>query len=123
MAITTLGDNLTFENLGCGAAAEKFEESLQKVLADILDPNTVATASREISLKVSFKPSEERTSADVMITCDEKLAKDKAFPTKIFIGRDVQGNPEAHEINAQQMNLFPSAKGNVTAMQAAGKEE
>lgn len=118
----TLGEPLSFENLGCGAAEEKFEEALKKVLANILDPNTRAHTAREVILRVKIKPSEERTDADVIIDCQTKLASDKAFPTKIFIGRDVNGIPEAHEVNANQYNLFPKTKGNVTAM-AAGKEE
>jgi hypothetical protein len=117
----TLGEPLSFENLGCGAAEEKFEDALHKVLANILDPNTRAQTAREVILRVKIKPSEERTDADVIIACETKLASDKAFPTRIFIGRDVNGTPEAHEVNANQVQLFPKEKGNVTAI-AAGKE-
>ncbi len=119
----TLGEPLSFENLGCGAAEEKFEVALREALANILDPNTSAKTPREVVLKVKIKPSEERNDADVVISCDTKLAAPKPFPTKIFIGRDVQGNPEAHEVNANQYALFPKAQGNVTSMAAgAGKE-
>jgi hypothetical protein len=117
----TLGEPLSFENLGCGAAEEKFEDALKKVLANILDPNTRPQTAREVILRVKIKPSEERTDADVIIDCQTKLASDKAFPTKIFIGRDVNGIPEAHEVNANQYQLFPKEKGNVTAI-AVGKE-
>lgn len=117
----TLGEALSFENLGGGAAAEKFEESLKKVLANILDPNTRAQTSREIILRVKIKPSEERTDADVVIDCQAKLASDKVFPTKIFIGKNINGVPEAHEVNSNQYALFPKTKENVTAI-AAGKE-
>lgn len=117
----TLGEPLSFENLGCGAAEEKFEDALKKVLANILDPNTRPQVAREVILRVKIKPSEERTDADVIIDCQTKLASDRAFPTKIFIGRDVNGKPEAHEVNANQYQLFPKEKGNVTAI-AVGKE-
>jgi hypothetical protein len=103
----TMGEPLSFENLGCGAAEEKFEEALKKVLVNILDPNTRANTAREIILRVKIKPSEERTKAEVIIVCDVKLAQDKPFPTTIFIGKNAQGRPEAHEINANQMQLFP----------------
>jgi hypothetical protein len=43
----TLGEPLSFENLGCGAAEEKFEDALKKVLANILDPNTRPQTARE----------------------------------------------------------------------------
>lgn len=121
MGNVTLGEPLSFDNLGAGAAEERFEDALKKVLANILDPNTRPQTAREIILRVKIKPSEDRTDADVIIACDTKLASDKAFPTKIFIGRDVSGSPEAHEINANQVQLFPKQKENVTAI-AAGKE-
>jgi hypothetical protein len=122
MGNVTLGEPLSFENMGCGAAEEKFEDALKKVLANILDPNTRPQTAREVILRVKIKPSEERTDADVIIDCQTKLASDKAFPTKIFIGRSVNGQPEAHEINANQVQLFPKQKDNVAAI-AAGKEE
>jgi len=125
MTTITMGEPLKFENLGCGAAEEKFEDALNKVLANILDPNTRPTTAREVILRVKIKPSEERTDADVIIDCQAKLASEKAFPTKIFIGRDIQGNPEAHEVNANQMKLFPKSKENITNMAAAaaGKDK
>jgi len=120
----TLGEPLGYANLGGGAAEEKFHDALKQVLDNILDPNTRPTTAREIILRVKIKPTEERTDADVLIACDTKLATTKAFPTKVFLGRDVQGHPEAHEVNANQYNLFPKEKGNVTSMAAAaGKEE
>jgi hypothetical protein len=103
----TMGMPLSFENLGAGAAEEKFEEGLRKVLANILDLNTNPKTAREIVLRVKIKPSEDRGDAEVIIVCDVKLAQDKPFPTTIFIGRNAQGKPEAHEINANQMQLFP----------------
>ena len=123
MAELTLGDPLSFENLGGGAAKEKFEDALKKVLANILDPNTRPETAREIILRVKIKPTEARTDAAVIIACDTKLAADKAYPTKIFIGKSITGTPEAHEINANQYNLFPKTKGNVTSMPAAAGEE
>lgn len=122
MTPVTMGEPLSFENLGCGAAQEKFEEALSKVLADIMDPNTPPRAVREINLKMTIKPSEDRTSGDVEIFCNAKLAPDKPFPTRIFIGQDVSGNPEAHEINSGQLDLFPKAKGNVTSMSAGAEK-
>ena len=118
----TLGEPLSFENLGSGAAIEKVEDALKRVYANILDPNTRAQTAREIILRVKIKPSEERTDADVIIDCQTKLASDKAFPTRIFIGKSLTGVPEAHEVNANQYQLFPKEKGNVTALAAGEKK-
>lgn len=112
----SLGDSVTLENLGLGASVEKFEDALRKVLDNILDPNTLATVAREVILRVKIKPSEERTDATVLIDCQAKLASLKAFPTRIFIGKSINGQPEAHEVNANQYTLFPREKGNVKSM-------
>lgn len=121
--VLTLGDPLTFDNLGCGAAEERFEDALQKVLANILDPNTKAEAIREITLKVKVKPNDLRNEAVVLIECVPKLAPIKSFPTRIFIGQSIGGKPEAHEANANQYVLFPKVKENVTSLAAGGKEK
>jgi len=121
MAELTLGEPLSFSNLGCGAAEEKFEDALHQVLANILDPNTRPMVAREVILRVKIKPTENRDSANVLIDCQAKLACAQSFPTQIFIGRDVTGQPEAHEVNANQYNLFPKEKGNVTAMAATAE--
>lgn len=121
MSELTLGEPLSFENLGCGAAEEKFEEGLKRVLANILDPNTLPETAREIVLRVKIKPSANRSEASVIIDCQTKLASDRPFPTRIFIGKDIQGHPEAHEVNANQYQLFPKEKDNIKAI-TAGKE-
>jgi hypothetical protein len=124
MSDVTLGEALNLENLGIGAAREKFEDALHEVLQNILNPNTAAKAVRKVTLVVTIKPSEDRRDANLLIDCQPKLAPLKAFPTKIFIGKNIQGKPEAHEINANQFELFPRTKENVTSMTAtAGKEE
>ena len=112
----TLGDAVTLETLGLGASIEKFEDAFKKVLENILDPNTHATVAREVVLRVKIKPSEERTDATVLIDCQAKLASLKAFPTRIFIGKSLNGQPEAHEVNANQYVLFPKEKDNVRSM-------
>ena len=44
----TAEEKINLSNLGNGAAKELFERELDRVLKDILDPNTEATAQREI---------------------------------------------------------------------------
>ena len=122
----THGESLTLENIGLGAGVEKFTVALNQVLLNCLDPNTSEKAVREITLKVKIRPlNEMRTEAAVTIDCVPKLAPHKTFPTRIFLGKDIRGNVEAHEVNANQYQLFPKTQGNVTSMAAAGggKEE
>lgn len=49
-------NQMTLANLGGGAAVERFQEELQKVITNILDPNTEAQAKRSVVLKVTIKP-------------------------------------------------------------------
>jgi hypothetical protein len=102
-----------YNNIGCGAAEEKFNVELEKVLRNIQDPNTPWNTAREITLKVIIKPEENRIDANIVIEAKSKLAPQKIFPSKIFIGKDVAGKPEAHEINSKDMPLFPKPEENV----------
>ena len=52
----TADDTLTLSNFGEGAVNEIFDRELQRVLKDIMDPNTEATAQREVNLKIIIKP-------------------------------------------------------------------
>lgn len=94
---------VSLENLGRGACIEKFDDCLQEVLDNILDPNT-GTAARSVTLKVTFKPNEARTLCAVAIACDSKLASPKPFMTEMFVGSDgkkaiaTEHNPNQEEI-------------------------
>lgn len=41
---------VSLENIGRGAALERFDVELQKVLENVLDPNTKPTATRKVTL-------------------------------------------------------------------------
>lgn len=102
----TSEESLNLNNLGNGAAAELFEKELDRVLKDILDPNTEATAQREISLKVAFKPDDDRDLGATGIKVTSKLAGSRVFVTKVAFGRDKSGKVEAREVFSGQQTLF-----------------
>lgn len=91
--------------LGNGAASELFQMELQKVLDDIVNPNTKATAVRTVNLKVRVKPSEDRDYGEVSITCTSVLAPTLQYNTNFFIGRQ-RGRAVAREHNPKQAKLF-----------------
>ena len=95
---------LSLINIGGGAAVEKFDVELQKVLDNIADPNSVETAPRSITLKVTFKP-KERTYTKIGISCKSALAEDDHYSTNAYIGASVNGKAEAYEHNPEQMKL------------------
>ncbi len=96
---------LTLENLADGAAAQLFQSELDKVLRNIQDPNTDASAIRKVTLEVSFQPDEEREVGDVKIKASSKLAGLKGAKTRVFFGRH-HGELVATEYNPKQAGLF-----------------
>jgi hypothetical protein len=50
----------TFLEVGRGAMLERFDYELDKIIDNILDPNTPATKPRKISLTITLKPDAER---------------------------------------------------------------
>jgi hypothetical protein len=96
---------VTLENLADGAAAQLFQSELGKVLRNIQDPNTDATAVRKVTLEVSFQPDEERELGEVKVKATSKLAGLKGAHTRVFFGNH-QGELVATEYNPKQAGLF-----------------
>jgi hypothetical protein len=90
------------DTLNQGAAVEMFGRELEKVLTNITDPNTSATAVREITIKVTFKPNEDREVGIVGIAAASKLAPFKPVQTMVYIGMR-KGKPTAMENNPKQL--------------------
>lgn len=57
-----------------GGVEERFNEALDRVWANVFDPNTSPTAARELTLKVKIKPNERRDSCDFRVDVTPKLA-------------------------------------------------
>jgi len=102
----TQNNQLSLVKIGGGVAEELFLEELQKVLDNIVDPNTEEKAIREITIKFKFKPNESRGHVNIFISSASKLGPTKAYPTKAFVGRRDDGTGEAFEHNPQQMQFM-----------------
>ena len=97
---------ITLTNLGGGAAVEKFQEEFEKVVANIMDPNTDPKAKREVVLKVTIQPSADRDWAGMKIEAQAKLAPNVAYATRAFVGIDRQsGKASAFEDNPNQTTI------------------
>jgi hypothetical protein len=79
--------------LAGGAAVERFDRELSRVLNNIADVNTDAEQVREITLKIKFKPTAEREHGliAVRVGAESKLAAAKAHGTGIYMVRTVSG--------------------------------
>lgn len=71
-----------------GAVAERFSEELQKVIDNIMDPNTKETAKRGIAINFDFTPDEDRNMANMAMEVKSKLAGVRAVNGKMEFGRD-----------------------------------
>lgn len=67
-------EKISLANLARGAAVERFEAELTRVLDNIADPNTKVKTKRTITLKVDIVPTEDRTIGATTISCSSKLA-------------------------------------------------
>jgi hypothetical protein len=96
---------VSLSNLGTGAAVERFDVELQRVLANIMDVNTKSGAERNITLKVTIAPSEDRATAGVSIECTSKLAPYAPHPTMMFI-KQGKNSVTAYEADVEQADMF-----------------
>lgn len=97
-------EKLSLANLALGACIERFDEELQHVLDNLVDPNCT-DGVRSITLTVAIKPNEARTMAKVGVLCKSSLAPVKAFETQLYVGSMPGGKGVAVEYNPAQLKL------------------
>ena len=100
---------VTLYTLANGAAAELFEAELERIVANIQDPNTEPDAVREINLRIKIKPDNERRAGAVSVQVISKTGPSKGVGTMFWFGKK-QGKYIAVENNPQQGVLFDQNK-------------
>lgn len=96
---------VNLEKLAEGAFAEKLNEELLKVAANIADPNTDPTTKREITVKLKFAPNKTRQVVNTTITVTSKLAATEAIDTQMMMGVNLRtGEVEVAEIAQMSFN-------------------
>lgn len=111
---------MTLQELGGGIVPELFDLELGRVLRNIDDVNTEATATRSISIAITVKPSEDRESAGVTVKVSSKLAGPRPQATSVFIGRD-QGELVAYLRDPHQREM--DLRGKVVAMNGGANDQ
>lgn len=96
-------EKTSLASLAQGAAIERFNDEMQRVLNNIVDPNT-AEGVREINLKVKIKPDESRATGEVSITCSSKLQHARGIRTRLYIGKE-RGAGVAFEHDPKQLQM------------------
>lgn len=95
----------SLDTIADGAVLEAFEIELQKVLANITDPNTDALQAREITIKVILKPTgEDRDEVRIGIQCSSKLSNHTPIEATAWL-QQVGSNVIATEIRRRQPTL------------------
>lgn len=96
--------------MGRGAFIERADYEMARVMDNILDANTKATAKRKITLTMEFEPDDTRTNVQVRVTAKSVLAATNPVTTSLYIaGSDVTGEVQAVEMVPQvpgQMDVF-----------------
>lgn len=97
-------------NIADGAVIEAFQIELDRIVRNIVDPNTAATKKRSILLQIDFHPKDDRTQLGVEFNCTAKLAPMAPSTSRVFIGKDTDGNPVTLADDPRQMNIFTPPK-------------
>lgn len=97
---------IDIESISEGAMVQAFGIKLAEAMENIADPNTPATAKRQITLTLTLHPKEDRTQIDTQFTCKAALASIIPSTSRIYMGRDEEGNYYALDRDPRQQNLF-----------------
>lgn len=91
-----------------GAFEERVDYEMDKVIQNILDPNTKATAKRKITLTIELTPDDERRQIQVSVTAKSTLAATNPVATSLYVTGDSNGELVVAEMVPQvpgQMNM------------------
>lgn len=94
---------MSLATLAGGAAVEKFDAELERVLQNISDINTTG-GDRSITLAVKIKPDKERSFCRISVHVSSRLQPEEPFGTQMFLGRE-GGRTVAFEHNPEQLKL------------------
>ena len=90
------------------ATEERVDYEMDKVIQNILDPNTKATAKRKITLTIELTPDDERRTIGVQVTAKSTLAATNPVATALYVTSDGNGELVVAEMVPQvpgQMNM------------------
>lgn len=83
-------DKVQIQKLVGGALQEQFGKSFEKVIENLMNPNTEFKKPREISIKLKFHQNENRDDVKCEIQVSEKLAPQQPMSTSFAIGKDLR---------------------------------
>lgn len=75
-------------DMAMGAMEERVDYEMTRCVQNIADPNTKATAKREITLKITLEPDENRQHIEVSCSASSKLAPLNPVKTSLAMGKE-----------------------------------
>ncbi len=84
-----------------GAIEERVNYEMTKLIENILDENTKATAKRELTVKITLTPDDMRETITVSAVASSKLQPTNPISTALFVGKDQNGVTGAIEMTPQ----------------------
>jgi hypothetical protein len=93
-------------NLCGGDILKAADQTLDKILKNIVDISTAPEQKRELVIKVKFEPAENRELGTVSFTCEAKLASIKPTKGNFFIARRSDGTVRGYARDPKQSELF-----------------
>jgi hypothetical protein len=97
-------ETMSLANLKEGAVIEAVDVEIQRVLDNIVDPNSDPKTKRTVTLTLSFTPNLERTKMNITAQAKSNLAPDIAIDTMALVGVE-GGHGVANEVVPRQMEL------------------
>jgi hypothetical protein len=96
---------LNIGNILGGKFPERFAKAVQQLVDNMRDPNTPADATRKITFDFTFKPTEDRQTAAVMLTTKLKLASLEGVAGTIYVSK-AEGSLKAYTRDIRQEIMF-----------------
>lgn len=81
-----------------GAFLERVDYEMNKVVDNILDPNTKPTKTRKITVTIELTPDDERSKINVNVTAKSTLAPTNPVGTTLAFMSDKNGEPTLAEM-------------------------
>jgi len=102
--------------MAMGAISERVDYEMDRVIKNILDRNTKATAKRKVTVELTLTPDDDRRVISISATAKSSLCPTNAIATSLYIGTD----PKTGELRVQEMT--PQIPGQLSAFGSEAPE-
>ncbi len=97
-------EDLSVATIGGGNALKQLDYQLGEAIKNCLDPNTAVDAKRTVTLKVSLKPSNDRTEASLEYAVDTRFPCDAPGSDHVVISQSrCKGYVPAPQMSLDEM--------------------